>query len=353
MTTAAREALDPGFLSRLPDSADGYAQKIELARELVLCIAMDEAAYRTASFLDDRILGPATRGAWFSLSRVLEASQFPRSPRPLRFIFHTGHVGSTLLSRLLDATGKVLPVREPLPLRTLATAFDRLQSSSPPLSAEKFDVWLDLLLRLWSRGYPGTEQVVVKATSSAGSLAMPLLTRVPEARAIYLNVRAETYLATLLAGANSSQDLLGHGPARIERLQARTAAPIEPLSALSPGELAAMSWLVETLSQRAAMMQLSKQVLAVDFDALLADVPATLEAVLGHFDLAVEAAWFAGIEKSGVLGRYSKAPELVFTPTVRREVLDAARYEHAVEIRKGLAWLERMARSDTTLAAAF
>lgn len=353
MTTASRTALDPRFLSRLPASADGYPQKIELARELVLCIEMDQAAYRAASFLDDRILGPATRGAWFALSRLLEAARSLPSQRPLRCIFHTGHVGSTLLSRLLDATGKVLSLREPLPLRTLATAFDQLQSSASPLSADKFNLWLDLFLRLWSRGYPGTEQVVVKATSSAGSLAIPLLTWAPASRAIYLNVRAETYLATLLGGANSSQDLLGHGPARIERLRLKTAATVEPLPTLSPGELAAMSWLVETLSQREAVTQLPGQVLPVDFDALLADVPATLASVLNHFDLPMDAAWFAGIENSGVLGRYSKAPELRFTPSVRMEILDDARREHATEIRKGLAWLERMARSDATLAAVF
>ena len=46
--------------------------------------------------------------------------------RAVHFIFHTGHVGSTLVSRLLDETGDVLSLREPLPLRTLADAMDVL-----------------------------------------------------------------------------------------------------------------------------------------------------------------------------------------------------------------------------------
>ncbi len=91
-------------------------------RESCLVIELGETAYRAASFLDDRILGPATRGGWLPLDRVLEAARHAADLRPLHFIFHTGHVGSTLVSRLLDETGAVLSLREPLPLRTLADA---------------------------------------------------------------------------------------------------------------------------------------------------------------------------------------------------------------------------------------
>ena len=343
-------SLDPGFLGRLPASANGYPQKIDLVRELILCVELDEAAYRAASFLDDRILGPATRGSWFPTAKILDASlTLPRS-LPLHFIFHTGHVGSTLVSRLLDETGRVLSLREPLPLRTLAASLDELSGVSSLLSPAKFDAMLDMFLRLWSRGYPNTEQVVVKATSSAGSLAVLLLRRRPLSRAIYLNVGAETYLATLLAGANSSQDLRGHGPARISRLRARTTADLTPLYAMSPGEMAAMSWLVETLSQSTALTELPLQVLAVDFDLLLSDIPATLDRILRHFNLPPDPTWLASIGRSGVLSRYSKAPEVAFTPSVRREVLNDARRQHADEIRRGLAWLEALARSDAGIA---
>ncbi len=66
-----------------------------------------------------------------------------------------------------------------------------------------------MLLGLWSRGYEATRAVVVKATSSAGRLAPRLLGRSPASRAVYLNLAAEPYLATLLGGANSAD-----GPAR-------------------------------------------------------------------------------------------------------------------------------------------
>ena len=39
-----------------------YPFKLDLARQRVLRIEMDEAAFRAASFLDERILTPATQG---------------------------------------------------------------------------------------------------------------------------------------------------------------------------------------------------------------------------------------------------------------------------------------------------
>ena len=53
-----------GLLSNLPDSPNAYPQKLDLARSCILHIEFDEPAYRAASFLDDRILDPGTKGAW-------------------------------------------------------------------------------------------------------------------------------------------------------------------------------------------------------------------------------------------------------------------------------------------------
>ena len=152
------------------------------------------------------------------MERVAAAGPPRHGPRPLHFIFHTGHVGSTLVSRLLDETGQVLSLREPLPLRTLAEAHDVLHAPESLLGPQQFDGLLDTLLRLWRRGYAATRAVVIKATSSAARLAPVLLERSAASRAIYLNLRAEPALATLLAGANSLIDLRGHGAERLKRL---------------------------------------------------------------------------------------------------------------------------------------
>ena len=330
----------------LPASPDAYPHNLELAGGRVLVLRLDERAYRAASFLDDRILAPSTQGAWLPGAAVTEASRRVREPRPVHFIFHTGHVGSTLLSRLLDETGLVLPLREPLLLRTIADAAESVGRPDSLLAKEQFQALLDMTLRLWSRGYAGTRAVVVKATSSAGSLAPVLLERSPPSRAVYLNLAAEPYLATLLGGANSSADLRGHGPGRMRRLLAGRALPVEPLHALSPGELAALGWLVESLTRRDAIAAHGPRVLAVDFDEFLADVPGQLGRVAAHFGLELQPAKLAAAAAGPVLGQYSKAPQLPFPPGERAARLASSRRDNRAEIARGLAWLERLAGAD-------
>jgi len=348
---AARPGAALDLKALLPVSPDAYPQAMDLVRGLVLVIRMDTRAYREASFLDDRILGPATEGAWMAGSAVMQAARQVLDGRPVHFIFHTGHVGSTLLSRLLDETGAVLGLREPLPLRTLADAQDVLGSPESLLGVAQFESLLDTLLGLWSRGYDATRAVVVKATSSTGRLAPKLLSQSPASRAVYLNLAPEPYLATLLGGANSGQDLRGHGPGRMRRLLAGRDLPVAPLYALSAGELAALGWIVESLSQATAQDAAGTRVLALDFDSFLDDVPGHLSNVLAHLELPRDDASIAKIAGSAVLRQYSKAPELPFPTGERAARLATARREHGAEIAKGLAWLDKLARADAAITA--
>ena len=337
------------LLSGLAASPDVYVQKLELARGAALLVQLNEGAYRAASFLDDRILTPGLKGAWASLESVLGAAGGVAG-KPLHFIFHTGHVGSTLLSRLLDESGSVLSLREPLPLRALADSRDVLGMPDSLLSPAEYERLERALLQLWSRGYGATHSVILKATSSASRIAPSLLEKLSVARAVYLNLAAEPYLATLLAGQNSGVDLRGHGPVRIRQLQARIQAPLAPLHALSLGELAAMSWLAETWNQQDAVDRFGSRVVALNFDELLADVAGSVRRVAEHFQLPVESGWLADIARSPVLTRYSKSPDFEYSPQLRRELLRESRQINAAQIAAGLRWLENLAKSQPAVA---
>jgi hypothetical protein len=343
-------ATGESLLRELPLSPDAYVQNVDFARQSALIVLLDAGSYRAASFLDDRVLAPGMRGAWLPFERVAEASLQARSRCPLHFIFHTGHVGSTLLTRLFEDAADVLLLREPLPLRALAQAHDALGQVDSLLSPQEFDAALGTFLRLWSRGYSGTQAVVVKATSTAGRIAAPVLDADAASRAIYMNLRAEPYLATLLAGQNSPIDLRGHGPERMRRLQSRSTQPLPPLSGLSLGELAAMSWLCETSTQREAAERFPDRVMALDFDDFLANVGDAMVRVLAHLGLPHNDKIVSAIERSASLTRYSKAPEYEYSAGIRAEILREARRDHREEIRKGIAWLENRARSDPGLA---
>jgi len=209
-----------------------------------------------------------------------------------------------------------------------------------------------MFLRLWAKGFERTEAVVLKATSSAGRMAVPLLNQAETSRAVWLNVRADTYLATLLAGENAILDLRAFGPERIRRL-ARLAGPHGVfLNELSSGELAAMSWLAEKMTQGEAARAIGGRILAMDFDALLADVELHLAAALAHFRIGVDDRMIAAAARSQMLSRYSKAPEqYAYSPSLRAEILSRARREHAGELKRGLDFLDRLGRRNTAIAA--
>ena len=338
------------LIQRLGASAGVLVQSIDVVRGRALLVGFDAQAHRNASFLDDRILSSVSEGVWVGLRRLIDAARtIPVNPA-LHFIFHTGHVGSTLVSRLIDEAGSVLGLREPMTLRQVADAYDALGLAESLLSQEDFDVLLTTLLRVWGRGFPEAHTVVLKATSSAGRLAPLLLARQTAARAVYLNVGAEPYLATLLGGPNSVADLRGHAGERIRRLVRFGAREMPALHQLSPGKLAAMSWLAETWSQQNAREAGGERVLAIDFDALLGDVAGVMARIVRHLGVAHDAAYLAGIGQSPVLSRYAKGPEHAYSPQLRAQVLAQSRAQNGEEIRAGLTWLDGIAAANPSVA---
>ncbi|HUO90352.1 MAG TPA: hypothetical protein VMU08_14350 [Rhizomicrobium sp.] len=337
----------PDFSSELSASPSLYAQKYDSGRDAILFVRMTPEDYRAASFLDDRMLLPGTQGIWAPHAQV-EAALATAAGRPLHYIFHTGHVGSTLLSRLIDETGTVLGLREPLPLRTLAELGDMVGNSAE--RERQLAARLATFLKLWRRGFAETRSVVLKATSSAGRLAPRLLTAAPAAQAVYLNLRAEPYLATLLGGANAITDLRGFEQERSNRV--RTALGDDTWRSTSLGELAAMSWLAESLTRQTAVEQFEARVLPLDFDQMLSDLPTAFARILRHLDIEAPPGLAAAIARSPILTRYSKAPkEFAYSPAMRAQLLAQARRENFHEIRRGLQFLERLGARHAKVAA--
>lgn len=317
-----------------------FAQNIDFERRAILFVRLTQDEYRAASFLDNRILTADMQGGWIRFETVAEAVSGAQIARPLHFIFHSGHVGSTLLSRLLEGVPGVLGLREPLILRGFAAAQDR---GEPGL-----DALIGQQTVLWARGFADTSAVVVKATSSAARLGPALMAAAPASRAICLNVGLGTYLATLLAGENSAADLAGHGPERAARLAALTGGATPAVQTL--GEQAALAWVTETLTQADLARTFGARVLRLDFDAFLANVEAGLRAACSHYGLSAPEAYFTGAAQNPALSSYAKATEAPYSPQLRAEILADARVRFADEIARGHAWAAALARENARVA---
>ena len=218
------------------------------ATETVSLIRLSEADYARASFLDARILTRQTIGRtvpWPQLQTAVAAAPLPED---CTYIFHIGHVGSTLVSRLLGAHRQVLALREPAILRTFAQIRFEPEGQPRQWTAEGVEERLGAFLKLWSRAFRPDQRASIKATSFVSELAAEILARPSAPCAILMFVPAETYLATILGGPNSRQEACMLAPSRLKRLQHRLGEEQWKLASLSEGEMIAMGWACESIS---------------------------------------------------------------------------------------------------------
>lgn len=300
----------------------------------VLWLRLDAVARAQAAFLDERAMPAAPQGGWTPLD-VLARIDPP--VRPAHGIFHIGHCGSTLLSRVLEADGSVEGLREPLPLRTLAEAWPRRDARDAAFSDASALQTLTGLWSAWSRpASPRAGTVLVKATSRCNALAAPLLKAFPSMRAVLLDMPLRPWLATLFKSDASLTDALLPAGERLLDLQARGLVPDAALHALSIPAQCALGWLAEQLRFDAlAGDHLASRVLRVDFDELLARPRSVLDAVVAHLGLSADAGDAA--MRSQHWSRYSKAPEHGYHADDRRHDLDLALRRFGTEVEAGVA----------------
>jgi hypothetical protein len=293
------------------------------------CVHLDEAAYRQASFLDQRLLHAAPAQALLSAAAARGAAGQLRQ-RP-HYVLHVGHVGSTLVSRLIGSCESFFSVREPALLRALA------DGTGSPLPLAHL---LALLGRTWRPG----QRAVVKASSFVSELAGALLTGDEAARAVFMFVPPLTYLRTIFAGENSRAESRALAPARLARLTRRLGATPWRSDPRSEGEKVAMSWLCEMTCLQQAARQRPGQVLWLDFERFLGAPVQGLQQVFQALGAPQPAAQVEALVAGPLMRRYSKAPEHAYDAQLRQELLRAADLEHVSEIRRGLAWLGAVAQ---------
>lgn len=294
-------------------------------------VRLDEADYRAASFLDQRLLAAGYPRSTCSLQLLADAAA--RLTPPAGYIFHTGHVGSTLISRLIGTHPRLFALREPALLRALAAPVAGA-GSTPSLEAS-----LALLGRAWRPG----QRAVVKVTSFVSELADEVLAASPGASAIFMFVQPLSFLRGIFAGPASRAEMRQLAPRRLERLKRRLAMTDPSLDPCSEGERIAMSWVCEMSALRQAADRPGSRVLWVDFDAFLAEPVASLAAIFRCLGESPQRHELERLLAGPLMRQYSKAPEHAYDAGLRRELLLEAACEHAVEIDRGVQWLERLA----------
>ena len=327
--SSAEIAADPSWLAH---NLDPVSDRVALVR-------MSEADYRAASFLDQRLLGSQSQMSEIGWAEL--AATFPAgSRRDAQYIFHIGHVGSTLISRLLGELDGVFALREPLLLRSFVE-----------MGADEAAVRIPTLQALLSRTFTPGQRAMVKATSFTSEIADRV---VPAgSRALFLYADPRRYVESILAGDNSRRELAMLAPIRAQRIAIRVPALATPEAASSEARLAAQAWACEMTSLgRAAAAMPADSVLWADFDKVLPDPERMMATFAEFFGIAAPADKLRTTANGPLLGRYSKAPEYEYSPALRRDLLAQTGREHGAAIREALDWLTAAARGAPLLEAA-
>ena len=316
--------------------ATWLAQALDPVGGRVCLVAMSRESYRAASFLDDRLMQQAVDAQIIAWPDI-EAAMVADLRTDARWIFHIGHVGSTLISRLLGEIEGVLGVREPRALRDLALV--------PP---EVRGRYIGIIPKLMSRTFAENELACVKTTSFVTEIAPAL--GPPGERALFMYAKARTYIASILAGENSLLELKSHEEYRRQRLGTRG---IEFSSLRNDADRAAAAWACEmTALEESAERMDDRAIQWADFDEMLSDMPAGLKRTSEFFGFAADDTRLIEIAKGPLMRRYSKALEYEYTPALRYEVIADAERRHGREMGSALAMLDAASEKSPLLARA-
>ena len=294
------------------------------AQNLGWVLHFDADDYRRASFLDQRSLGRRDISGWTVDRAELEAALAPSPPlRDVHWLFHIGHCGSSLVSRLLDLVPGVLGLREPLPLLALAHGREDAAATA----------WQAPVLALLARGFVDSRAVIVKPTSVVTTLADRLLPAT--GRGCLLWVDLHTWLATMLRDPG-----LVDGVLSTEALRLARQPPLPPAD--GNGARLARAWLVEQLRWRTPPSHpaLADRLVYLEFTDVLRDPAPAVARLAAHYGLEVPVDWAQRIKASELLSRYAKDGEAHFDANARRRELAAAAEKHAGGIDEGMSWAQ-------------
>jgi hypothetical protein len=271
----------PLTLDDLRDLPDHYLHSFDV--DDAVFVPMDRAAYHRSIFLDGRI------SAARSGSMRIPAASLWGEMRPLGWIFHIAHCGSTLLARALDQPDANLVLREPAALRQVCMTPD----------AAKLQVVLAMLGKRYSPDAP----TIVKANVPVNFHLAQVIAPNPNARAIFLHCPLRDYLLAVLRSDGHRQ--------WVRQVTDQFAPQLGDVTIFSDAQRAAALWRGQMRAFDAAMGTMPNA-RSLDAESFFNDPKPVLAAVAAHLQVAISAAGIDKIVAGPLFSTSAKNPGLAF-----------------------------------------
>lgn len=304
-------------------------------------VPMDRESYLRSIFTDRGRIVPARQAAWeVGLTDLLQGyeSHAPRR-RPLNYVFHVAHCGSTLLARALDIADRTLVIREPFALRQLGA--DAAAQPGGPRDPDDWSRRLGLVSGLLGRTWGPAQAAIVKANVPVNFI-IPRLMQLEEGnRGILLYAELERYLVSVLKSPMHQRwvmNVLGHIAGAV-----MTTAPFDKinLAAMTPPQAAACLWLVQ-MYRFADALSGEPRLKSLNCEDLFSRPFDTLTAAFAHFDIEIDEEDVRAIIDGGLFGRHAKIPDRPYDKDTRDAELEASKRRLATEIKSAVSWAEQV-----------
>lgn len=325
-----------------------FLRDVDPLRGTAVFTPMTEASYRASTFLDNRIVRAGDKDIVTDLDDLLElaATQLSRR-RVIHYLFHIGHCGSTLVSRVLGERPCYLALREPPLLMGLSRSARALGRPGFPISHERWTSLKELGLAMLAKTWRPDQWALVKPTSHVGNLIPTVMNHTGRERAVMLYLDLETFLATMLRPHTRRETRLYARDFRVRDYAGQCPGAPTTSDAYDDGPLAAMSWLLHAQEMLAAAddPEMGRRCMFLHFDSFLADPEGVIEKVCEFIGPALTKEERTRLRDRSLLSFASKAPEQPYTADDRRQELATSRSENAADIAAGVDWAAQACRS--------
>jgi hypothetical protein len=345
--------IDPAELLRSPRLLLG---DLDLPRGQARLVPMDEGGYRASAFLDARARRADPLDLLVPLSGLVrQVLAGAPAPRPVHYLFHSGHCGSTLVSRMLGELPGLFALREPPPLLLLAQIRRHLGRPGMGVTAEQWELLFRLVTALLARTWRAGERALVKPTSHANNLIPRLLGAHPDNRAVLLHLDFEAHLAVMTRPRNQPESEQALRDARWLDWCVLTGQPPSPPPPLDAGERAALVWLLQMTEMGEALQDpaLAPRLLPLHFAQWRADPAAQLARCAEWFGAAPTPAQVEAVVQGPIPRTDAKDPAQAHDEAQHARELAATAAANAAAIERGRVFARQAVAQHPRLRAAW
>lgn len=292
-----------------------------------------------ASFLDHRTPGAGEPKTYSSFDDLKAAAAEAIKPKAPAYIFHIAFCSSTLISRCLDAPGKALALKEPLPLVSIAHAKRFGNMAGAATYPELFRITNDLL----ARPHEGNERAVIKPSNGANDLLTDVLALAPDAKVLLLFIDIRRFLLSIVkrgqVGRFFARSLLHHPWGKDQRISKMSTAQALQLTDL---HTAALVWLFQTDSFAQALSQYPQsRIRALDASEFKKNPKRALGAIDSFFELGLGEDHIERVVSGPLLTQDAKFTDQSFGANERAKNEQLLETMYGDDFNNTIAWADK------------